>query len=94
MALIDVRKLMPVGSVVLLSGANKRLVIIGVRQTDKNTDTEYDYMGVFYPEGNMGEQRYLFNDEDIVERVFVGYSDPERESFLQHLAAYYGNQNV
>lgn len=93
MALIDVRKLLPVGSVVLLSGATKRLMIIGVRQTDKNTDIEYDYMGIFYPEGNMGEERYLFNDEDIAERVFIGYSDPERESFLEQLAQYYNSQN-
>lgn len=92
MALVEIRKLLPVGSVVLLSGAKKRLMIVGVRPTDSNTDTDYDYMGVFYPEGNMGEERYLFNDEDIVERVFIGYSDPERESFLEHLADFYENQ--
>lgn len=92
MALVDIRKLLPVGSVVLLSGGNKRLVIIGVRQTDNNTDKEYDYMGVLYPEGNMGQERYLFNDEDIAERVFIGYSDPERESFLEQLAKFYEKQ--
>lgn len=92
MALVDIRKLLPVGSVVLLSGGNKRLVIIGVRQTDNNTNTEYDYMGVLYPEGNMGQERYLFNDEDIAERVFIGYSDPEREGFLEQLAKFYEKQ--
>lgn len=92
MALVDIRKLLPVGSVVLLSGGNKRLVIIGVRQTDNNTNTEYDYMGVLYPEGNMGQERYLFNDEDIAERIFIGYSDPERESFLEQLAKFYEKQ--
>ena len=50
-------------------------------------------MGVLYPEGNMGEERYLFNDEDIAERVFIGYSDPERESFLEQLARFYENQD-
>lgn len=93
MALVEIRKLLPVGSVVLLTGAKRRLVIIGVRQTDNNTDTEYDYMGVLYPEGNMGEERYLFNDEDIAERVFIGYSDSERESFLEQLSRFYENQD-
>ena len=93
MALVEIRKLLPVGSVVLLTGAKRRLVIIGVRQTDNNTDTEYDYMGVLYPVGNMGEERSLFNDVDIAERVFIGYSDPERESFLEQLARFYENQD-
>ena len=85
----DVRTLLPIGSVVLLNDAEKRLMIFGVRQTNAQTNQEYDYIGVLYPEGNMGEDmRFLFDHSDIREVVFTGYSDDERDAFLENLNGY------
>ena len=86
----DVRKLLPIGSVVLLNGAEKRLMIFGIRQTNAETGREFDYIGVLYPEGNMGEDmRFMFDHDDIADIVFVGYSDDEREEFLGNLKEYF-----
>ena len=44
-------QLLPIGSVVLLEGAEKRLMICGRIQTDTATGTTYDYSGCLYPDG-------------------------------------------
>ena len=52
--------------------------------------TEYDYCGVVYPEGNLGgETTFLFNNEDIGLVLFRGYEDEERKVFLRNLNEYY-----
>lgn len=90
MLMKDVRELLPIGSIVLLKEAEKRLMVFGVRQTDEDTGTEYDYIGVLYPEGNLGENvRFLFNHEDIQEIYFRGFDDEERTQFMQRLYDYF-----
>ena len=85
-------ELLPIGSIVLLKDANKRLMIYGVGQTDQSENKEYDYIGVMYPEGNMGEgSQYLFNHSDIARVDFRGFDDPERTEFLKHLKDFYEN---
>ena len=90
-----IKDLLPIGSIVLLEGGEKRMMIFGVKQADvvdEETTIEYDYISVVYPEGNMGlEYQFLFNHEDISEVVFQGYNDPEREAFLQHLDELYAS---
>lgn len=88
---MNIMDLLPIGSVVLLKGAQKRLMVYGVKQHDnENTDVEYDYCGVVYPEGNIGgETTFLFNTEDIGMVVFRGYEDEERKAFLRNLNEYY-----
>lgn len=83
-------ELLPIGSVVLLSGAEKRLMIFGVGQTDVTNDISYDYIGVVYPEGNMGtETQFLFNHKDIVQVCFRGFEDEERDDFIGRLQSAY-----
>ena len=89
----DVRDLLPIGSVVLLKDAKKKLMIFGVRQTNSKTGQEYDYIGVLYPEGNMGEEiRFLFDHSDIDQIIFKGYDDDERAQFLESLKGYLANK--
>ena len=90
-----INDLLPIGSIVLLKDGEKRLMVCGVRQTNENGDgQEYDYLGVLYPEGHIGEQfQYLFNHEDIKEIVFRGYEDAEREAFLSKLMDVYKSKN-
>lgn len=83
---------MPIGSVVMLKEAEKPLMIYGIKQFDSdNPDVEYDYIGVVYPEGNIGaEFQYLFNHEDIEKVLFRGYDTPEYKEFLDEVAKAYG----
>ncbi len=85
-----IRELLPIGSVVLLEGAVKRVMIYGVMQTDSETEEEYDYLGVVYPEGSMGDGSSFFFDHDQIETVFFhGYDDEERAEFITKLEDYY-----
>ena len=87
---MNFNELLPIGSVVLLKNATKRLMVYGVGQTDESENVEYDYIGVMYPEGNMGEgTQFLFNHSDIDTIVFRGYEDEERDGFIQRLEGYY-----
>lgn len=86
------KELLPIGSVVLLNDASKRLMIYGVGQTDQSENVDYDYIGVMYPEGNMGEgSQYLFNHSDIQRIDFRGFEDTERTEFINRLQDFYEN---
>ena len=86
-----IRELLPIGSVVMLKNARKALMIYGIKQLDsKRPDEEYDYIGVFYPEGNMGSEfQFLFNHEDICEVLFEGYVTPEQDRFYDEITKAY-----
>lgn len=88
---MNVKDLLPIGTVVLLKNGEKRLMIAGIKQMDTEDDTkEYDYYGVMYPEGHVGENfQYLFNHEDIAEIYFRGFEDEERAKFMDQLAKLY-----
>lgn len=70
-------------------------MVNGIMQTEADgSGKEYDYLGILYPEGHIGEQfQYLFNHEDINEIVFRGFEDKERIEFLSKLATLYENKN-
>lgn len=86
-------ELLPIGSVVLLHNAEKRLMIYGIGQTDMTNNIDYDYIGVVYPEGNMGEgTQFLFNHPDIAQVCFRGYEDDERDRFVDALQQMYDSQ--
>lgn len=86
-----IKDLLPIGSIVLLKDGEKRLMINGIMQSDAgDTGKDYDYMGILYPEGHIGEGfQYLFNHEDINEIIFRGFEDAERVEFLEKLANLY-----
>ena len=80
-------ELLPIGSIVLLKNAFKKLMIIGlmpIKHTDVGEDVAYDYMGVPYPEGYIGqESAMLFMHESIEDVIFTGYSNNERMIFIE-----------
>lgn len=86
-----IKDLLPIGSVVMLKNAKKPLMIFGIKQlASEKPDEEFDYIGVLYPEGNIGLQfQYLFNHADIEEILFTGYETDERQKFLEDLAKVY-----
>ncbi len=76
--------LLPIGTVVMLKKGNKKLMIIGVKQMEAgNPDVVYDYIGVIYPEGYLGENAvFLFNHDAILDVVHEGYKNPEFDDFV------------
>lgn len=88
---MKIKELLPIGTIILLKDGEKRLMINGILQTDiGETKKNYDYMGILYPEGHIGEGfQYLFNHEDINEVIFRGFEDAERDEFLDKLTKLY-----
>lgn len=80
-------KFLPLGSVVLLKNATKRLMITGFYvKTDENGEKTYDYVGCLYPEGVISsKENCVFNHEQIDKIFFIGYSDDEEKSFKEKL---------
>ncbi|SFL09986.1 protein of unknown function [Lachnospiraceae bacterium KH1T2] len=86
----EIRELLPIGSIVWLKDAKRALMIFGVKQTNQETKVEYDYIGVLYPEGNLGvKSQFMFNHKDIEKVVFRGYEDTTRSAFVDNLEKYY-----
>ena len=91
---MQIKDLLPLGSVIWLKDAERPLMIFGVKQENSDTHEEYDYIGVIYPEGNMGpDSQFLFMHDDIEKVVFRGYEDTSREEFIKRLDAFYKEQN-
>ena len=74
-------ELLPVGSIVLLKEAKRKVVIIGFAVVENGSNEIWDYLGAPYPIGVISNDRNLiFNREQIQKVVFVGYSDEEDKS--------------
>ena len=69
-------------------------MIIGICQSDANDpEKDYDYIGVLYPEGNLGTgSQFFFNSDAIDEVVFEGYRSDEWEKLLERISDYYQKQ--
>ena len=79
--------LLPIGSVVLLNGATRRLMVCGRVQTDISTGITYDYSACLYPEGIVDSSSlYMFNNDNIQKIFFIGFQDEEEIQFKQFLA--------
>lgn len=90
------KKLLPIGSVVLLKEGTKKLMIIGIKPvTAEKPDDIYDYIGVLYLEGFLSyDYNFLFNHDDINDVVFMGYNNPERENFIKVMEEVYKKETV
>lgn len=80
-------KFLPIGSVVLLKGGFKKVMITGFCSADTGDKTKiYDYTGCVYPEGYLNfEQICLFDHEQIEKLLFTGYKNEEETAFKTRL---------
>lgn len=80
-------KYLPIGTVVLLKNATKRVMITGFCAIeDKEKNTMWDYSGCMYPEGFLASnQTCLFNHEQIEKIYYLGLIDEEEENFKTKL---------
>src|SRR5690554_5154827 len=79
-------EMLPLGSVVLLKGGTKKIMIVGRVQlkNDDNEKTIYDYSASYYPEGIIDpKELFLFNNENIDKVYFRGYEDEEELDFRE-----------
>lgn len=80
------RDLLPIGSVVLLKGGEKRIMICGRIQTKAGEDIIYDYSACYFPEGIVDAKHMFFFNNDAIERIFfIGFQDPEELSYQEML---------
>ena len=84
---MNYEKFLPIGTVVMLEGGKKRVMITGFL-TSSNNDKNivYDYSGCLYPEGILSsEQTLVFNHDKIKEVHFIGFMDNEEKKFKEKL---------
>ena len=80
------KEYLPIGSVVLLTDAKKKLMITGFYVKPNSSDIYYDYLGCLFPEGIMSENdNYLFNNEQIEKVCHEGLNDNEEKEFKKRL---------
>lgn len=81
------KELLPIGSVVMLEGGTKPLMVTGYRMKE-NAEAEkvYDYVGCVFPEGFMERIYSLFDQANIKEVMFVGYEDDEAKDYTYNIA--------
>ena len=81
------KKYLPLGSVVLMKEAKKRVMITGyaVKSPDSG-EKVWDYIGCLWPEGMISSDKNLMFDHDKIHQIFaIGYTDDEQKSFMRML---------
>ncbi len=85
---------LPIGSVVLLKNATKRLMILGYSRYQAGDQTKvYDYCGCTYPEGFVSpDQTAVFDHDQIAQVYALGYQNDEQIAFRQRLEQVLANR--
>lgn len=77
---------LPLGSIVRLKGASKKVMIYGRAQIARESGKMYDYLACLYPQGFVKADLLLgFNEDQIEEVLFTGYADAEEEAFVNRM---------
>ena len=87
-------KTLPIGSVVLLKNATKRLMILGYSRYQAGDQTKvYDYCGCTYPEGFISpDKTAVFDHEQIAQIYALGYQNDQQIAFRQRLGQVLANR--
>lgn len=80
----SVEKFLPIGSVVLLKGGTKKVMITGYcMKTKEKPDKIYDYNGCPFPEGMLkSDLTSVFDHNQISQVFFTGYRNEESDAFF------------
>ena len=81
------KEFLPIGSVVLLKGGTKRVMVTGFCSVDNNEKEKmYDYTGCLYPEGIINSNEICLFDNNQIDQVFFkGFIDEEEIKFKDEL---------
>lgn len=74
---------LPAGSVVLLQGATKSLMVMSRFVYDKAAGEYFHYCGVTYPEGLGGSSLYFFNQDQVQVIAQKGYVDDYEKAYRE-----------
>lgn len=79
------KELLPIGTIVLLKKATKRLMITGYFPTsDAKPGYVWDYSGFLFPEGYRNQNEVYQFDREQIDKVFaMGYQDEEQLAFIE-----------
>ena len=80
-------KYLPLGTVVLLKNAKKKIMIIGyaVRKKGQNNKI-YDYLGCLYPEGAISNDVNLVFNHELIDKIYyMGYNNEESKKVQEFI---------
>ena len=82
-------KFLPIGTVVMLKGGTKRVMISGfcaIEGQNSGKNKMWDYSGCLYPEGFLSSNQTCLFDHEQIEKVYhYGLVDEEEEKFKAQL---------
>ncbi|MCH4193365.1 MAG: DUF4176 domain-containing protein [Butyrivibrio sp.] len=83
---MEIKNILPVGTVVLLKEHDIKVMICGYCQTSDDWDYAMDYSGLPFPVGYYGEDKIIpFNEDQIDRIVAMGLEDDEEQEFVDKL---------
>lgn len=84
---MDNNKYLPLGSIVLLKGGKRKIMITGYgMKTEEKKDKVYDYNACLYPEGTLSSNNTLVFDHDQIETIFhLGFKDEDGKEYLDRV---------
>lgn len=89
------KDLLPVGSVVLLKGGEKRIMICGRIQAKAGENEIYDYSACYYPQGIVDPTSMFFFNRDAIDKVFfIGFQDAEEIAFREQVLDQLGELEI
>ena len=90
-------RLLPIGTVAMLKGGQKRVMIMGYCPVEDGDQEQkvYDYSGCIFPEGMISSKQILLFNQDQVEEVFhKGLVDEEQEGFMDKLLEFINEEGT
>jgi hypothetical protein len=80
-------KYLPLGSICLLKGGKRYIVVIGyLGMGSEEKNTVYDYIGAVYPLGVItSDISFMFDHDQIEKVIFKGFEDEEGKEFNEKL---------
>ena len=77
------KKELPIGTVVMLVGGTKKVMITGYRSKNADADKVFDYNGCVFPEGLMENIYCLFDASQIEDVLYKGLENDEQQDYVQ-----------
>lgn len=86
----DVPDILPLGSVVLLQGGSKKVIITAraINVAHNNELYFFDYGAIAYPEGFVGDQMVYFQKDAVSQVLYAGYSDSTDENVVASIVKF------
>ncbi len=77
---------LPIGTIVLLKGGKKKLMIPGFYVSAEGYNETFDYCACLYPEGVISsKENGVFNHDQIEQVIYRGYDSEEEKAFKERL---------